>query len=267
MLEGLAERLSPDGQGASVAKNGRGVQLLRRTRHTAAAPTHAAPHICWGKMLRGISGLSTGVSSGHGFQGGQPPVLRGCCSPPLGVEGQSGPSLTTAWGSKHSPWGFSLLSAGKCTCCKREEWWDNAQTGVGGSEREEQSFDSLIYWVGVIYNNTHSTVMELRLSWGWRVWVAVRGKSCHLTGWFIEQGLFTAISTARWWRCGFRGGDVPEPSSNSQGVPVSQVLSFLSCQVDWTPGVFGVFFPSSSLLTGRGIPLQLSGSKSQENKK
>lgn len=103
-LRGLA---LTDGQGASVAKNGRGVQLLRRTRHTAAAPTHAAPHICWGKMLRGISGLSTGVSSGHGFQGGQPPVLRGCCSPPLGVEGQSGPPLTTAWGSKHSPWGFS----------------------------------------------------------------------------------------------------------------------------------------------------------------
>lgn len=214
-----------------------------------------------------------GVSSGQGCQGGQLPVLRGCCSPPLGVGGQSGPPFTLAWGSEHCPWGFSpgrvenhqQLSAGKRTCCKREEWWDNAQTGVGGSEREEQSFDSLIYWVGVIYNNTHSTVMELRLSWGWRVWVAVREKSSHLTGWFIEQALFTAISTVRWWRCGFRGGDVPEPSSNSQGVPVSQVLAFLSGRLD-TWSLWG-FFPSSCLLTGRGIPLQLSGSKSQEHKK
>lgn len=42
----------------------------------------------------------------------------------------------------------------------------------------------------------------------------------------------------RWSSC---GDDVSKPSSDSLGVPVSQVLTLLPCQVDWTPGV--LFFP------------------------
>lgn len=40
-----------------------------------------------------------------------------------------------------------------------------------------------------------------------------------------------------------------EPSSNGQGVPVSQVLAFLFCQVDWTPGV--LFFPLLLFANGK----------------
>lgn len=93
--------------------------------------------------------------------------------------------------------------------CKEREWWDSVDGDVQQWEREEQWFVSLIYW-------------------------------------FSEQGLF-AISMGQWWSS--RGAEVSEPSSDSLEVPVSQLLTFLPCQVDWTPGV--LFFALLLFASGK----------------
>lgn len=86
-----------------------------------------------------------------------------------------------------------------------------------------------------------------RKEWWDNVWMGVG--SSHLVSWFTEQGLFTTISTVQWWSCCFHGSDTPEPNFNSQGVAVSQVLAFLSCQVNWTHGL--LVFPLLLFANGK----------------
>lgn len=224
-LRGLA---LTDGRRASVAKNGRGVQFLCWMGHAAAAPVcgtrgpwgacpppgstpcllrkDAAGYLWplhWALFRPELPRRSAASSKRFALAGLLPWLLRLSLGP-------------AASGCGHLCMGKGALSPKAFL----KEWKTTSSSQQGSAIVVREKNYEIMHGQG---------------------WAAVREKSGYLIVWFIEQGLFTTISTVQWWSCGFCGGDVSEPTSNSQGVPVSQVLAFLSCQVDWTPGV--LLFP------------------------